>query len=573
MTNFKEKKFLPVPVVQQKQDYSQNEFAEEVQEDYEAENASVEVIRILVKIDSRTEPQTKSEVVMSKIRTVGKNGNEFTVRLNSRDLADVRSWKTAISAVTANLDIPMKEKDFRELKQKWYENAKNKNIFACAGSQNGQFIWANAIYDFATQKLTYAQKIDETKTYDSVENSLVEMNNTCRPMLYPVERTSEDVFREFFTTLYRTFPKSEVLVCFGMALGTIFWDIFQKKAEGVPPIFFIGESHSGKSTIVKTISAIFGLCKNSDFMSGNSTPYAIMQELYSRMNIPVFIEELPPEIFGKLTPAVKNIYNAISRGRGKKDGVEKTKILTNLVSTSNHFFKDISLELLSRIAFVNMKKGEFNLENFPYFDVEKRKELSQILPVFLRYRKGIVLVYKSIYGQLNKHIPEKGRHISNLAISCTMWYLVNSILKYPLVNLTQMVIDYNNTYKCYLNAEIKSSDVILNDITRMVEAGRLEYGRDWKLVESTLKLNLRKYVEKFNIFNPKEMTTPAQIRLQVANDKRFDTKTIPQKDIGRAISIDIAENSYLLEKLQNQQRVASVGWYSLNNEKEKKDEK
>lgn len=120
MTNFEEKRFLPVPVVQPKQEYSQNEFAEEVQEDYEAENASVEVIRILVKIDSRTEPQTKSEVVMSKIRTVGKNGNEFTVRLNSRDLADVRSWKIAISAVTANLDIPMKEKDFRELKQKYF---------------------------------------------------------------------------------------------------------------------------------------------------------------------------------------------------------------------------------------------------------------------------------------------------------------------------------------------------------------------------------------------------------------------------------------------------------------------
>ena len=151
MTNFEEKRFLPVPVVQPKQEYSQNKFAEEVQEDYEAENASVEVIRILVKIDSRTEPQTKSEVVMSKIRTVGKNGNEFIVMLNSRDLVDVRSWK-------------------------------------------------NAIYDFETQKLTYAQKIDETKTYDSVENSLIEMDNTCRPMLYPVERTSEDVFREFFTT-------------------------------------------------------------------------------------------------------------------------------------------------------------------------------------------------------------------------------------------------------------------------------------------------------------------------------------------------------------------------------------
>lgn len=379
------------------------------------------------------------------------------------------------------------------------------------------------------------------------------MNNTCGPMLYPVERSSVDVFREFFTTLCQTFPKSEVLVCFGMALGTIFWDIFQKEAEGVPPIFFIGESHSGKSTIVKTISAIFGLCKNSDFMSGNSTPYAIMQELYSRMNIPVFIEELPPEIFGKLAPAVKNIYNAISRGRGKKDGVEKTKILTNLVSTSNHFFRDISLELLSRIAFVNMKKGEFNLENFPYFDVEKRKELSQILPVFLRCRKGIVLVYRYIYDQLNKLIPEKGRHISNLAISCTMWYLVNSILKYPLVNLTQIAIDYNAKYQSYLNSEVKSSDIILNNITCMLVADRLNYGQDYKLIHgTTLRLNLNRYIEKFNVANPQNMMSPAQFRLLVANDKRFDTKSVVMKGLNRAISIDVSENDYLLEKIKTQ---------------------
>ena len=143
-----------------------------------------------------------------------------------------------------------------------------------------------------------------------------------------------------------------------------------------------------------------------------------------------------------------------------------------------------------------MKKGEFNLENFPYFDVEKRKELSQILPVFLRCRKGIVLVYRYIYDQLNKLIPEKGRHISNLAISCTMWYLVNSILKYPLVNLTQIAIDYNAKYQNYLNSEVKSSDIILNNITCMLVADRLNYGQDEQHYHKTELERLNKEIEK-----------------------------------------------------------------------------
>lgn len=140
-----------------------------------------------------------------------------------------------------------------------------------------------------------------------------------------------------------------------------------------------------------------------------------------------------------------------------------------------------------------------------------------------------------------------------MAISCTMWYLVNSILKYPLVNLTQIAIDYNAKYQSYLNSEVKSSDIILNDITCMLVADRLDYGQDYKLIHgTTLRLNLNRYIEKFNVANPQNMMSPAQFRLLVANDKRFDTKSVVMKGLNRAISIDVSGNDYLLEKIKTQ---------------------
>lgn len=208
-----------------------------------------------------------------------------------------------------------------------------------------------------------------------------------------------------------------------------------------------------------------------------------------------------------------------------------------------------------------MKKGQFDLTNFPYFDTEKRKELSQILPVFLRCRSKIAPIYKQVYSELDRLIPDKGRHISNLAISCTMWFFVNAFMEYELVNWRQIAVGYNEMYQSYLNAEIQTADVILNGITRMVEAKKLECGRDWKLVNGTiLRLNLTRYVEKFNVANPQSMMTSKQFRQLVKTDRRFNTEAKPLGKLNRAISIDVADNEYLLEKLQFQQNT----WKTVN---------
>lgn len=517
-------------------------------------------LRLIRMIDYRTRPEIKTERILLLIRTTGKNSDEVKAEIESSDMADKKILKQKLCSYTANIDFDFKEKEFALIKKNWYENAELKEIVACAGYQNNCFYWENAIYDCQNNAITYLKRMYEPERIDNIEDSNIDLKSSCLPVLYHSEENVLLIFRKFFYELCIVFCESSVLVCLGIALAGCFWDVFQKETQGFPSTFFVGEAQTGKSTLLGVINAIYGLDEAS-LMSGNSTLYAITREMSSRFNIPVFIEEFSEKIIAKVEPLIKDSYNGIARGRGKKDSIEKMPIFTSLVATSNHFFPKLSEQLLSRIVFANMKKGQFNLEKFSYFAPEKRRELSQILPVFLRCRGKIMPVYRFVYAELEQLLPNKGRHISNLAISCTIWYIVNRIMGYEFVNWRQIASDYNEMYQNLLNAEVKSSDVILNDITRLVEAGRLEFGVDWKLISGKiLRLNLNKYLEKYNMTNVNTIMKPAQFRLMVANDRRFDTRTTPMKGIGRAISIDISGCEYLLEKLSIQQGM----WHSSN---------
>lgn len=560
MSNSKKKIKFPIVAIASAQDKS-----EHFQEDLflvndEPVKTTIIPLRLIRTIDYRTRPETKTERILLLICTTGKNSDEVKAEIESSDMSDKKIFKQKLCSYTANIDFDFKEKEFALIKKNWYENAELKEIVACAGYQNNCFYWENAIYDCPNNAITYLKRMYEPERIDNIEDSNIDLKSSCLPVLYNSEENALQIFRKFFYELCIVFCESSVLVCLGIALAGCFWDIFQKETQGFPSTFFVGEAQTGKSTLLGVINAIYGL-DESNLMSGNSTVYAITREMSSRFDIPVFIEEFSEEIIAKLEPLIKDSYNGIARGRGKKDSIEKMPIFTSLVATSNHFFPNLSEQLLSRIIFANMKKGQFNLEKFSYFAPEKRRELSQILPVFLRCRGKIMPVYRFVYAELEQLLPNKGRHISNLAISCTIWYIVNRIMGYEFVNWRQIASDYNEMYQNLLNAEVKSSDVILNDITRLVEAGRLEFGVDWKLISGKiLRLNLNKYLEKYNMTNANTIMKPAQFRLMVANDRRFDTRTTPMKGIGRAISIDISGCEYLLEKLSIQQDI----WHSIN---------
>ncbi len=266
---------------------------------------------------------------------------------------------------------------------------------------------------------------------------------------------------------------------------------------------------------------------------------------------------------------VKNIFHGISRERGKKDGIDKIEVHTSIVASANEFCRKPTPQLLSRVLFAHVKNGDFDLTEYRYFNPEQRKELSLILPLLLQYRSAIPETYKMVFETVCRLTNQRGkRHIFSIAISCTMWAIINHILGYELVNWRQIAVDYNEMYQEYLKTELKNADIILYDITRMFEADKLVHGKDWKLVDTSLRLNLNRYIEKFNVANPQNVMTSAQFRQLVATDRRFCTQSTPMTGLNRAISIDISGNEYLLEKLQFQQNAWKMANGVVNNDED-----
>ena len=143
-----------------------------------------------------------------------------------------------------------------------------------------------------------------------------------------------------------------------------------------------------------------------------------------------------------------------------------------------------------------------------------------------------------------------------------MWNIINKLLEKEIVDWQTMALKYHEIYENYLNAEICKGDTIINDIAKLLEFNELHYGYDYKLVDKSLKLNLNRYIAKYNIKNSNNLLNAKQFRLAVENDKRFDCKTVPLKGINRAISIDLSNEEYLFEILVRERH----HWSTYNKE-------
>ena len=399
-----------------------------------------------------------------------------------------------------------------------------------------------------------APKYTPEKDYDCEENSLVDVKNPCIPMIYPSTKTGLEVLQNAIPQFAKTFNRFDVLICTGAALAISLRDVFMEIIGCMPSIFLFGAFESGKTTIMDFISGIYGFPDNSTHTAGDSTIYAISRSIHSRRNIPAFVDDMTIANLKKIEPIVKNIFSGISRERGKKDGIDKINVKTSLVVTANDFWSESSPQLLSRVLYANVKCGDFKLSEFEYHHPAQRKELSQILPLLLKYRTSIPNIYKNVYERICTLTKKQGkRHLFSIAISCTMWEIINHIVGQIVVDWQKIAIEYDEFYQKELVPDFSGADALLNSIAQMIENDKLDFNSDYTLTgESNLRLNLPKFVEKYNIYcsDRKGILTPKIFRRTVQTDSRFIcNNTVPIAGIGRVISIDISKQEYLLEKV------------------------
>lgn len=559
MTSFEEKRYLPVPVVQPKQENQKEKsldeaILEEEQSIKTSRTLRIEPVIILVQKDARFPLKQIVEKFLLKMYSSDKLPPVLGL-FSGKAFVDFRAFATTVGEYFTCLNFDVGQKGFNKFKQQLHENTPHKIIYACGGSQFGRFVCKNAEIIYKPFNVKYSEKIDTSKDYDDIQNSLIDVDNNCRPELSMSGACPNDVAFKFFTNIKECFSDQKTLLCIGAVIATAFWELFQQEIKGFPVVFFLGETHSGKSTLMFCLSSLFGLTDNS-LMSGTSTPFAITKELGGRICIPVFIEELDKIFFQKYVEnIVKNVYSSISRERGTKTGVEKLPIFTTIVATSNYFFTQASQAMLSRTMFVHMKKSDFDRDNFKYFDENSRKDLSLILPQLLRYRDYVLTLYKGVYQKLLSEISDYSgdRYLRSVAIACTMWILINKMLGKDLFDWQKMAIEYCNYYENHLQSRVSDSDMMLRHIAKLIDSEQLTYGVQYQLVHDViLRLNLRKFLDKYNILygNTQEQNLEmTDFCRYVASDKRFDLER-KVMDIGRTISINIAKEEYLLERVR-----------------------
>ena len=501
-------------------------------------------------IDSRKTIANNTEKVLAKIV---KDNKEIPVYLEGQNFQCYANLKQFLCQYVLDTFNPIKADTFNKLKTQLLENIPVKQEYACAGIQDGKFIAQDSYYDLKQKKLIKTPKFAPEKDFNCIENSNIDISSSCKPCLQGAESSNSYMVKDFYTNLIQAVGNSEALLCFAAALATPLYNS-QKEIQAIPSVIFSGESHAGKTALLRSIHSIYGL-KDNDIMSGSSTTFAIYQALNSRMSIPVAIEELNEKFFenSNSETLIKNTYNRTARERGTKSGVEKINIYTNFVATSNYSFKNPPEEVLSRILYANMKKSEFKPEKFKYFEEESRKDFPLILVQLLSYYDQAVPIYKEVYNKIKTLIenPSGNRYLMNVALACSVWEIINRICGSEIVYWQDLAESYIQNYESRIENMPNDSHVMMNYIAKLIYYKSLTYNRDFKLSsKGLLRLNPSRFVEAYNLVFAKEkenfMTKNTFIEIMLSDSRVKDTRDNPYNNVGRCLTIDLSNDKYLL---------------------------
>ena len=186
------------------------------------------------------------------------------------------------------------------------------------------------------------------------------------------------------------------------------------------------------------------------------------------------------------------------------------------------------------------------------------KKLSSMLPLILSYRSKIIEIYNQQF-KIAQNFCTQSRLCNNVAIGMAMWSVINDIVGFEVVNTEQLAKEYFEYFERYLDTELNYGDVFLADVYRLFVKEELIFGRDFLITRSKfLRINLKKYCDIFNSLSERQKLNTAQLKLKLANDKRFNLKSSDLKPIGKAIKVDISENEILLDILNRVMPVNSA---------------
>lgn len=514
-------------------------------------NYSINGLFILQELTITSNSFNKKEKLVIHIK---KNNEEIYLKIiNGEDESDYKSFFKTIHKDIVGLYENFNKKKYHILIQQLYEDLKTVVIYKNWGYQlkKNIYVVSNKLINLCNREIEDYPKFPCELNLTDYEKLQILPSLSCQPALY-IFKDYRKILKEFSYIIIKTFNKPEIIIAIGIVIGTCFFDLFITEAQGFPYVVFYGDSNSGKTTILRILSSIFGINNFTQLTSGTSTIVNLRMQLSKYNNIPIFIEELDVKHMQNIEDLGKDCFSGTPRKKSSKDNIEiTTEINTSFCATTNNFFENMTLANFSRCIPVNFKLGDCNLTDFKYHSKAELKKLSCFLPEILYYREKILNIYNEQFRIAQKYC-NFSRISNNIAISMTIWTVINDILNEQIVNTEQLAINYLQYFEQYINTEILYGDIFLADVYSLFNKSELIWNRDFIITKNKyLRINISKYCEIYNSVNENKKLNSAQLKLKLCNDKRFiDLKGTDLKPIGRAIKVDISENETLLD-IQN----------------------
>lgn len=411
---------------------------------------------------------------------INSDGLEITIKLDGDAKCDLKKFESTINQATNGFNINMNKNTFKEFVSK-YLNIKKAKKIRCYSNPglltNKQFLYKNAV--FANGTIYNADSEGYIKLED---NTYIKLSDDVQivPILTTTTRSAKQVTKELIDNIKECWADNAIypLESLGHMAMSIYYPLF--KSKGVPTLILFGETSTGKSTIAKVGSAIYGLPPSS-LHSGGSTIRSWEYYLSHYNGMCICIDDVKGTTLtnSNFTEIIKSLYQAQERSRMKNYGqtADIISICSPLICSTNEKLPNLK-EVRNRLNIVEMFGNIFNPDKFKYHEnnIDMLKELSIILPELLRFEvKSVEEIYDNAVEFLEKNCKTSQRRVvANLAYAYTGLQLLFKIAEIEIDSIQDKLLEFaRKQFQEYDEIE-DAVDKVLAEIPVQFNLGKLQ---------------------------------------------------------------------------------------------------
>lgn len=271
-------------------------------------------------------------------------------------------------------------------------------------------------------------------------------------------------------------------ICFFVA--ALFRDFIYGPLKEFPILSLTGQKGSGKSTMAKSIMAMFGIAPNPmNIEAGSSTMKAMQRKFAQFKNAIVWIDEYKNEIDKKQVGMLKGLYDGTGyeRANTSQDNRTTSTPVTSSTIISGQDMPTVDPALMSRVLLGLFAKNQFTQEEVETIkilqDIEA-KGVSSVTVFILAHRELVKQHYQTEFRAWVKYYSDR---FKKLEILDRLWKNVCYVVAPICILVDHNIIDGQKTGLTRENLKKHFNEIL--DTHRSMMNSNQEKSVFWEIVE------------------------------------------------------------------------------------------